>query len=116
MAYETFYPIVPPSPGTSDKPEIKLLEAEFGDGYSQAVPDGINHIRRNMSLSWDLLTPSQASVIIDFFIARKGCEPFWWTPSDEITPIKWVCKDWDSKKTTGGFIEISAKLKQSFLL
>lgn len=116
MAYTTFTPPVAPSPGTSDTIKIKKLEAEFGDGYSQAIPDGLNNLRREISLDWDLLTPTQSSQIITFFRARKGCEPFYWTPSDETTPLKWVCDEWTERRIDGGMRSISAKFKQSFLL
>jgi phage-related protein len=116
MAHTTFHPPVPPSPGTSDKAVIKKLVAEFGDGYSQAVPDGINSLRREISLDWNLLTPEQAGEIIMFFRARGGCEPFFWTPSDETTALKWICDDWKEKRGEGGFRSISATFKQSFLL
>lgn len=116
MPYTTFTPSIPPSPGTSDTIKVKKLEAEFGDGYSQAVPDGINHLRREISLDWELLTPAQSNEIIAFFRARGGCEPFYWTPSDEATPVKWICDDWVEKRNEGGMRSISAKFKQSFLL
>lgn len=115
MPYSTFTPPVPPSPGTSDSPRIRKLEAEFGDGYTQSVPDGINHIKREISLNWDLLTPAQAADIIDFLRARGGCEPFFYTPSDELTALKWICEEWNDKRIDGGMRAVSAKLKQSFL-
>lgn len=42
MVLPTFIPPVGPSPGTSHKPTVNLWEAEFGDGYSQPTPKGIN--------------------------------------------------------------------------
>src|SRR5690606_29261995 len=44
-AIPTFDPPFAPSPGAQNKPEIKILQAEFGDGYSQPTPNGLNHIR-----------------------------------------------------------------------
>lgn len=116
MAITTFAPAVPPSPGSDIKTTVKKLQAEFGDGYSQAVPDGINSIRRELSLNWDMLTPDQSAVIIAFFEARGGCEPFYYTPSDDASPKKWTCDDWREKRGDGGFRSISATFKQSFLL
>jgi phage-related protein len=116
MSFTTFNPPVPPSPGTSDQPRIRKLEAEFGDGYSQAVPDGLNHIKREISLDWDLLTPTQSNDIIAFFRARGGCEPFFWTPSDETTALKWICEEWSEKRIEGGMRAVTAKFVQSFLI
>lgn len=116
MTYPTFTPPVAPSPGTADKPAFKILKADFGDGYSQAVPDGLNTIRRMMSVEWELLTPTDAATIINFLKARVGVEPFWWTPTDEITALKWTCSDFSDRRGDGGFRSISAKFEQSFLL
>ena len=113
---ETFTPPVAPSPGTSDKPIIKKLQAEFSDGYSQSVPDGINHIKREIGLEWDLLTPTQSTEIVNFLRARGGCEPFYWTPSDEVVALKWICEEWSEKRGEAGFRSITATFKQSFLL
>ena len=43
MGFAAFTPSVPPSPGTGDAPEISLNEADFGDGYTQSSPNGINN-------------------------------------------------------------------------
>jgi len=111
----TFTPPVAPSPGSEDKTTLKLLKADFGDGYSSNVPDGINYIRHELSLTWDVLTPTDAATITAFFEARKGCEPFYYTPSDQPTPLKWVCIDWTRRKIDGGLESIQAKFTQSFI-
>lgn len=53
--------------------------AQFGDGYSQAVADGIN----NVSDTWPL-TFSGSSAYIGaikaFLDARAGYQSFYWTP------------------------------------
>lgn len=56
-----------------------VLSAQFGDGYKQAVGDGIN----NRAESWNLTFrgPSQNIALIKQFLdQRQGCEPFLWTP------------------------------------
>lgn len=116
MALQTFTPPVPPSPGTSDRPEIKLHTADFGDGYTQETPDGLNHIRRVIVLKWEMLTPAQCASILSFLRQRGGWEPFWYTPSDETVAIKWTCKEWDDQRLKNGLRSLSATLKQSFSL
>jgi phage-related protein len=113
MTLRTFAPPVWPTEST-DKPEIKLLEAEFGDGYTQAVGDGMNHIRRIFALQWDVLTPEQASQIEQFLTEHGGFQPFLWTPSGDPRPLKWTCKEWDRKRATPN--EMTATFRQSFLL
>lgn len=113
MALETFAPPIGPSPGTAHKPQIKIREAEFGDGYSQPTPDGINHIRRTVSLKWDGLTYAQMKAINDFFVQQKGTIPFYYKPFGEEAPVKWTCQEW-TRNTDDGVWKVTAALVESF--
>lgn len=115
MAIETFVPPIPPSPGTSNKPEFKVLEAEFGDGYTQAGADGLNNIRDVLSLEWETLTPAQAEAIITFIRRQYGARPFWYTPSNGVRQ-KWTCKEYTDKRGEGGLRTVTATFRQSFNL
>lgn len=58
---------------------FKVRKAQFGDGYSQAVPDGIN----NKSDSWPLTffgTGADVQPIVAFLDAHAGASSFLWTP------------------------------------
>lgn len=114
MTIEVFDPDPPPSPGTSRKPEMKLLTAEFGDGYSQISPDGINHLRKTMRFKWELLTTSQERAIDAFLTRHGGHLPFYYAPSDETVSILWTCQEWESRVLENGFREMDATFKQSF--
>ncbi|MER2263878.1 phage tail protein [Methylobacterium oxalidis] len=117
MTWQTFAPPVAPSPGTTNTPEIRWNEAEFGDSYTQASPDGINPVRDVLALTWETLTPAQAKTITDFLRARAlAAEPFLYTPSDESTARKWTCRDWSDKRGEGGFRTVTATFRQSFVL
>jgi len=113
MPLPTFAPPVGPSPGTSIKPTVNLWETEFGDGYSQPTPKGINHIRKTLSLKWDVLTYDQMREIVDFFERMGGNKPFYFRPFGENVTFKWTCKEW-TPTTTGGIWAIEAELIQSF--
>jgi phage-related protein len=112
MPLTTFVPPVRPSPGTGFKPTLKILEAEFGEGYSQPTPDGINHMRLELNLKWDALTEDQMIEIREFFEARKGTEPFYYRPVGYRIALKWTCAEWDG--SIDGVWRMSAKFKQSF--
>jgi len=114
MTVQTFNPPVGPSPGTRKSRDMKILEAEFGDGYTQTTPNGFNHMRRTLSLTWNGLTEGQAKTILDFFAAHEGTRPFYYTPAGETTPTKWTCATWD--ESVKGIWEITAEFKQSFTL
>lgn len=113
MPIPTFSPPVGPSPGTSHKPTVNLWEADFGDGYSQPTPKGINHIKRAVSLSWNVLTLDQMQDITGFFERMGGNRPFYYQPFGEACARKWTCKDW-TFTTEGGIWQVTAELVQSF--
>lgn len=113
MPFPTFAPPVGPSPGTAHKPTVNLWEADFGDGYSQPTPKGLNHIRRATSLKWAALTYGQMRDIVDFFEGMGGNRTFYFRPYGEEVSRKWTCKEWSSA-TDGGVWTIAAELVESF--
>ena len=107
-------PPVAPSPGSAHTPEISLDEVAFGDGYTQASPRGLNHIREVVALRWDGLTLDQMIDIRGFFQDHGGYLPFWYQPFGLAVPYRWTCKEWSG--TAGAPLTFTAKLRQSFSL
>jgi len=116
MTIPTFTPPRLPDMGTGGKFKTKILKADFGDGYTQSAADGVNYIRRTVTLSWEVLTPTEIATMNAFFVAQGGWNQFWWTPTDESTPVKWTCEEWDIKGTNSGLRTWSAVFVQSFNL
>ncbi|MDE4297083.1 phage tail protein [Phaeobacter gallaeciensis] len=112
MALTTFTPPIPPSPGTKHAPQVNVLKAEFGDGYTQAAPNGLNHIKRTIALRWDGLTEAQYDALDTFFNDRGGFRPFWYQPRGHATALKWVCEEWSGSDSAPWAFE--AKLEQWF--
>lgn len=112
MPFDTFTPPVPQSPGTKMKPEVKTLEAPFGDGYTQGSPDGVQNVRMVATLNWAVLLEDQADEIFNFFVEHKGTIPFYYALRDG-TVRKWTCKEfdrlWDTPNT------VTATFRESFL-
>lgn len=54
--------------------------AEFGDGYAQRAPDGINSKRMVVSLRFDSVRDGRAAEVVEFLKARGATEPFLFTP------------------------------------
>ncbi|WP_175106474.1 phage tail protein [Pararobbsia alpina] len=101
-----------PTPGVVGTTSYKTRTAQFNDGYSQAVADGIN----NVSDSWPLTFTKPSAVIAAikaFLDATGGWQSFLWTPplraqglfrcpvSSAITPV-----DGDAYTLTATFIEV----------
>lgn len=94
MALVTFNPPIAPSPGTRHAPKISVNRADFGDGYTQTSPSGLNHIRHEITLRWDGLTGAQYLTIRDFFETQGGYRPFWYQPRGFSEPQKWTAPAW----------------------
>ena len=112
MPFNTFAPPVRQSPGTKMTPEIKILAATFGDGYTQDAPDGSNNVREVAALVWSVLLEADASAIYNFLKEQKGSIPFYYGLGDGVTR-KWTCKDftrlWDTPNT------LNATFRESFI-
>lgn len=116
MALRTFTPPINPEHGASKKTELKLLETEFGDGYTQISPAGINHMRSTWSFSWPVLSKPQADEIEDFFRSHGGYMPFYYTVPGDSFPEKYRCKVWESEIAyTNAIGEIYYKLTAEFV-
>ena len=112
MPFVTFNPPVRQSPGTKDAPEIKVLSAEFGDGYTQEAPDGSNNVRSVVSLKWEVLLEDQATAIYDFLRARaKDAKPFYYDLTGQQMR-KWTCKTFDRTWDTPN--SVTATLRENF--
>ena len=116
MALTTFAPPVAPSPGTTRKPELALLKAQFGDGYTQTARDGLNHIRKVVELKWDVLRQSQAATITAFPEARGGTEPFLYQVPHSPAALKWTCEEWNQVDAANGLCSFTATFRQTFNL
>jgi phage-related protein len=109
MALDTFNPPIKQSPGTKSTPIVKIKKAEFGDGYTQRMPDGLNHIRQSTTLTWDSLLEADADTIVAFFEAHGGTTPFYYALRDGVTR-KWTCETWSRtwqtpNQVTATFVE-----------
>ncbi|KWR80352.1 MULTISPECIES: phage tail protein [Cupriavidus] len=78
MAIETFT-WQASGPGAQGDVTLRVRGAQFGDGYAQAVPDGIN----NKVEAWPLQFVGDRDTIKairDFLDRHAGATSFYWTP------------------------------------
>lgn len=92
---DTFEPPVAPDVGGDDETvEARVLENEFGDGYTARAGDGLNAIRSSVNLTWGMLTAAQAAEIVTFFRDHRGYTAFLYTLPADDDERQWVCKRW----------------------
>lgn len=95
MSAPTF-PNIPPdqsSPGEDVK--YRTRRSKFGDGFEQAVIDGINATEVTWKISFDNLNTVAVEQIVAFLDGRGGAKPFWWTPPvpQATAPSLWTCEE-----------------------
>lgn len=69
--------------------QFNVFKAQFGDGYTQEVGNGINNLTSQWPLSFEVLE-TDAKQIISFFKNHSGFLPFKWTPPLEDSPRVFV--------------------------
>ncbi len=91
----------------------RVLTAEFGDGYAQVAPDGINNNPATWSLSFKSRTDEEAGEIVDFLETQGADEAFWWT--DLFGQMgRYRCPTFKRKPMPGAQSEITATFEQTF--
>jgi phage-related protein len=70
-----------PSYTTSGSDKFAELKTQFGDGYTQTTPDGINAIKETWNLVFDPIAVADITAIRDFFRSKVGQSFTWTNPS-----------------------------------
>ena len=102
-----------PSSGSRGAMKPRKLRAQFGDGYSQHIKDGINARLRVWDLTFDPMHPtigtgvSGANLkdINDFLTAQDGATKFLWTqpaPFNTEGAQQFICEQWEFIYNDGG--------------
>lgn len=100
---------ITPDAKLSKKPRI--IGADFGDGYSQESPDGINHILESWALVFEDRYPDEILAIEAFLTARKGTEKFEYV-NRMGTTITVKCKEWDVKPAKKNRLTLTCTFNQ----
>jgi phage-related protein len=115
MAFDTWAPLAVPQLGSNFTDNQTVLEAQFGDGYSQIVGDGINSVWAGGDLTWNGLTVAQLDDLRTFWRAHGTAEPFLWTVPDEASARLWRFTAPLKRQSYGGDIfSASTTIKEAF--
>lgn len=105
-----FTPPIAPQAASADR-SARVISNKFGDGYEQAVLDGLNAQETSLSLSWPVLTFEQCNEIDKFFSDNKGKSFLWALPGQEQK--RWRCDAWKTEYEACA-AKVSATLKEVF--
>ena len=90
----------------------RVLKAQFGDGYSQRAPDGINNEVQSWPLSFTG-TGAYVTPIRDFLRRHGGAGRFAWTPPLGEAGL-YVCGGFNLMPLGGDKYTLSATFEQVF--
>jgi len=107
------FPSITPTYGASKSSRPNVRIAQFGSGYSQRTIFGINQNPKSWNLTWQV-SETDADTIETFLDARAGVESFDWTPIDEATSYKWICREWQKTIPYLNRATITATFEQVF--
>lgn len=100
-----------PAYGATETTTARVLKAQFGDGYSQRIADGINNKPRSWSLSFSK-TQTDIDLILSFLNTEGGVNSFDWTPPRGVAG-KWICEQWNTT-VNDGFDNLTVQFVEVF--
>lgn len=91
--------------------EYRTRDIQFGDGYNQRAPDGINTDLREYTLEFkgnvDYITD-----LDNFFTRHKGVKSFKWQAPDREDVRLYICKDIKQRFITNKMRSLTARVKE----
>lgn len=91
---------------------FRFKETEFGDGYNQRSPDGINSVVDK----WPLAFTGEAAfinAISDFLDARAGVDPFNWTSPNGVSG-RYLASKYSRTNLGSGVGRVSVTFERDF--
>lgn len=95
------------APGSSTDNEVRTQDVQFGDGYRQIQPDGINVLGQVFAVRFR--RPVAQITAIDNFLKVKAGMPFTWMPPRGMTEIRVTCKKWTRANPDRAVDDLSAE-------
>lgn len=96
----------------ASKPRARV--AQFGDGYSQRLVEGINTQDDTWELSFVHRSIVDAADIVSFLETKYGTVPFLWTPPGDLTQFKVICEEWKTEYASPISRTISCTFKRVY--
>ncbi len=101
-----------PDKGFTMATKPRVHTANFGDGYSQRVGDGINPLEQHFNLNFSNRTKADIDAIANFLETKAGVTSFDFNypESGGETTIKVLCSDWSQSWSYDDYYSLKLKL------
>ena len=105
-----FSAAVPVDKGFTRQSTPKIHMADFGDGYTQRIADGINNLQQTMEVSFSTRPIAEIDHLVAFFESLGGVNKFEMTIDDTngAETIKVLCQQWSQTWAFDNFYSLSA--------
>jgi len=107
-------PNISPSYSSQEAVDFKILEADFGDGYSQRAADGLNSKKTEWSIVWENRENADIALLYNFLIDKLGYEAFYWTPPGESVVRKWIARGLEKTPVSVGYSTLTTEFEEVF--
>lgn len=108
-----YLPDIPPDFGPQVSTRFSIDEVQFGDGYAQRRPAGLNPAQDSWPLRWSMLTRDEYERLYGFLRARFGVYAFWWQPPWETAAKRFICQELSGQQPTSArFGAINATFRE----
>ena len=95
----------------SKQVEYKSRKVQFGNGYKEISPDGINNKVENWTLNYEAMTDSEYSALIAILDAAEHDDYVTWTPFGEVSSKNWYVVGPRSETYSNGHWNVSINLE-----
>ena len=103
-----------PDNGATKVKKPNVRSTQYGDGYEQRVTYGINQNPAVWQLTFSNRDYTETDAIEAFLDAREGTESFDWTPPNEATALKFICREWNVRTVNAAYKSLTATFEQVF--
>lgn len=100
--------------GSSNRVLAKVRRIDYGDGYSQRSPMGLNSMAQTWSITINPVLLEEWEALDAFFRSQGGYKAFLWTPAGETQPRKFTCETWAVAWDRSRFGTFTATLQEVF--
>ena len=108
------FPSYNPQYSATKRSQPQQRVTQFGDGYQQRTSFGLNQDAKVWNLTFNV-KDSDADIIETFLEARgKDGASFDWSPPDETTTYKWICRGFGREMFDSDRSRITASFEQVF--
>ena len=87
-----------PSPSSNVETQVRLIETEFSDGYTQRIADGVNNLRRVYNVVFENLDVTDSTAMRNWLTTySQGETVVANTHATDNVQRNWYIRNWDEQ-------------------